>query len=282
MRTAIATHRAPRHVCRRPSHAGLLSPALSLLLAMLGALLLAPVAAWAAEPSCAMPANTTGTSVRIGQASGRVTFQVDRAGSAGRRLQVDYNDDTFYALFNAEGHAELAFALLAPENKVTVRLSETPPIRCTVDVPDFDQFYRVVLVWRDPVQLALHVIEPGQRLGTFGHISPEKPNADRSQGIGVMDVVTGAPRDGSTGEVSYVIANPRAIPPGRFFNFRLEYLTRGETPAPPYCDDNPLATIGVQLIVIDGGKVAQRSFGTARARCGQPLSEGARFQPLRQ
>jgi len=229
-----------------------------------------------------LPANAGGTSVRVGQASGRAAVQVDRAGSAGRTLEVDYNDDTFFATFNADGRAQLAFALLAPTNKITVRLSETAPIACTVDVPDFDQIYRVVLLWRDPVKLALHVIEPGQRLGTFGHISPDKPNTDRAQGIGVMDIATDAPQGGSTGEISYVIDNPRAIPPGRFFNFRLEYITRGETPSPPYCDENPLATIGVQLVVIDGGKVSQRGYGTGRARCGQPLSEGARLQPLRQ
>ncbi len=243
-------------------------------------LLLGTQPGWAAT-GCNLPPGVEDTTVQVSQASGRALIDVERPTAARQTVEISYNGETYFQTSDAEGRARITLALTAPQNKVSIHQRRFSVIHCEIDAPDFAQIYRVILRWRDPVLLALHVVEPGRKLATFGHVSPARPNTDLTQGLGQIDVATGVPPDGSTGEVSYVVDNVRTLPTGRFFNFRLEYVTRGETAKPPHCDEHPLANIQAQLIIIDAGQVTERSFGTGRAACGQTLSPAARLLPLR-
>jgi hypothetical protein len=182
---------------------------------------------------------------------------------------------------NEAGNARVSFALLAPANRFKVYLADLAPVACTLDEPDFDKYFRVALIWQDPVLLDLHVVEPGRVLAAFGSISRGRPNLDLRQGEGRMDVVTGSPVDGVTAQLSYVVARPSATTQTKLYSFRMEYITRGNIPRPPYCDENPLADIPAQLIILDRGKVTRRSYGTGRAQCGEPLTDAQRLMPLR-
>ena len=255
-----------------------------------GLLCLASGAALAQAPGAAQeppPAPCTNmdklgaTQLRVTQQYGRALVEVNRPNSAGRKVEVEYGDESYIGKFDQNGRARMGFALTAPKNEVAVRISETPVVTCKVDVPEFSKFFRVVLRWRDPVQLDLHVIEPGRRLGDFGHISPSRPNNNLAQGMGQMDVVGGAPADGATAEVSYVVPDATTIPADSVFGYRVEYVTRGMKPEPPHCDDHPLASPLMELIMIDKGKTTVRKIGTNHARCGEPIPEARRLMVIR-
>ncbi|MSO90265.1 MAG: hypothetical protein EXR01_01555 [Acetobacteraceae bacterium] len=69
------------------------------------------------------------------------------------------------------------------------------------------------------MQFDLHVVEPGRKMGEFGHVSPQRSNTNFSQGVGRMDVVTVAPAEGATAETSYAV--PRKTSEAQFY-----YATR--------------------------------------------------------
>jgi len=271
----------------RPAAASLLRAAIAggvLCLAASAAMAQAPGGGAAQEPLLAPCTNMDklgATQLRVSQQYGRALVEVNRPNSAGRKVEVEYGDESYVGKFDQNGRARMGFALTAAKNEVAVRISETPVVTCKVDVPEFNKIFRVVLRWRDPVQLDLHVIEPGRRLGDFGHISPSRPNNNLAQGMGQMDVVGGAPADGATAEVSYVVPDAAAIPADSVFGYRVDYVTRGAKAEAPYCDDLPLASPLMELIIIDKGKVSMRKIGTNRARCGEQIPEARRLMVIR-
>jgi hypothetical protein len=221
------------------------------------------------------------TQLRVTQQYGRALVELTRPNSAGRKVEIEYGDESYIGKFERDGRARLGFALTDAKNEISIRLSETPTLVCKIEVPEFAKIFRVILRWRDAVQLDLHVIEPGRRLGEFGHVSPARPNTNFAQGLGQMDVVSGVPTDGATAESSYVVPDASAIPADSVFGFRAEYVTRGMKPQPPHCDDHPLAAPPIELIVIDKGKVTARKMATNRAPCGEALAENRRYMTIR-
>ena len=115
------------------------------------------------------------TQLRVTQQSGRALVELTRPNSTGRKIEIEYGDESYVGRFERDGRARLGFALTDAKNEISIRMSETPAITCKIDVPDFAKIYRVILRWRDPIQLDLHVIEPGRRMGEFGHVSPGRP-----------------------------------------------------------------------------------------------------------
>ena len=223
-----------------------------------------------------------GTQFRVTQQFGRALVEISRPNSAGRKVDIEYGDELYSVKFGADGRVRAGFPLTAPENQFTINMSETPPITCSVNVPEFNRLYRVILRWRDPVQLDLNVIEPGGRLGEVGHVNAIRPNSNLSQGIGQMDVVSVAPSEGATAEMSYVVTNPGSIPAGSAFSYRVEYVTRGLQPDAPYCDDHPLAAPQFEFITIENGQVNTRKMSVNHARCREKITDARRLMPIRQ
>lgn len=247
-----------------------------------GACMALAAASGAAQAQCTTPPSAAGTVVRVEQRQARATVEVTRPNSAGRKAEIEYNDEVFTTRFDAQGKARISFVLTAPDNEIAVRLTESATITCKVDVPDFQKLYRITLQWRDTVKLDLDVVEPGRRPGGFGHINRSRPNADLTQGLGQLDVVTDAVDDGATAQVSYVVADAATIPAGSVMGLRLDYLSRGAKPEPPFCGDHPRATVAFEVITLDRGQIRRGSFGVGRARCGEALAENARLMRIRQ
>ena len=220
------------------------------------------------------------TQLRVSQQYGRALVEFSRPNSAGRKVEVDYGDESYIGQFDRDGKARLGFALTAAKNEIGIRVVEMPRVTCKIDVPEFNKIYRVVMRWRDPVQLDLHIVEPGAKLGDAGHVSPARPNTNLSQGIGQLDVISGLPADGATSETSYVVRDDSAIAADAVFSFRAEYVTRGMKPVLPYCDDGALASLQVDLIIVEKGSVTTSKLGTNRLHCGDVLPENRRLMEL--
>ena len=226
-----------------------------------------------------LPANTQ---LQVTQQQGRALVEIVRPGSTGRKVDIEYGDELYSPKFGPDGKLRFAFALTAASNEFTLAMTETAPITCTLTVPNFQKLYRVILRWRDPVQLDLNILEPGGRTGETGDVSGIRPNIELAAGIGTMDIVDGAPADGATAELSYVVANSALIPPNSVFGFKLDYVTRGVQPDAPYCDDQPLAAPQFDFIVITNGQMTSRRMTTNRAHCREKIADARRLMPIRQ
>ena len=218
--------------------------------------------------------------LRVTQQRGRALIEIVKPNSAKRKLDVEYGEELYTQKFAADGTIRLGFALTAPENTVTLTMSETAPVTCTISVPEFNKIFRAVLRWHDPVQLDLNILEPNGRMGETGNVSGGRPNSNRNHGIGQMDIIGGVPADDATGEISYV-ADMTAIPSDGVFGFKVDYVTRGSQPETPYCDDNALATPRIDFIKIQGGKVTFEKLSLNRARCREKIADSRRLMPLR-
>jgi len=238
--------------------------------------------ALAAAGECKMPADTRGTTLVLDQQDGRAELTVTRLNSAGRKFKIEYNDELFVGKFEADGRAVVNFSLTAPANDLSIRLAELPLITCKIAVPEFARIFRVVMRWRDPVKMDLDVVEPGRQAGGFGDINRNRPNTDLKQGLGQIDLIADPAEEGATGEISYVVANGATILAAGMPTFRAEYVSRGNPPQPPFCGDSARAAVPFELYVISRGEVKRSNYSTARARCGEPLSDTARLMRLRQ
>jgi len=221
------------------------------------------------------------TQLKVSQQFGRILVEITRPSSVGRKVEIDYGDESYVGQFDRDSKTRIGFALIAAKNDIDIRIVETPTISCKIDVPEFSKLYRVVMRWRDPVQVDLHVIEPGASIGDVGDVSPGRPNTNLSEGLGQLDVISGSPADGATSETSYVIHDNAVIPQGSIFDFRAEYVTRGMKPALPYCDDGALASPPIDLIIVDRGKVTTSFLNTNRLHCGTAIAENRRLMVLR-
>jgi hypothetical protein len=242
----------------------------------LGCILTTCAAAAAQTPATCSNLDRLGaTRLQVNEQSARATVDVLQPGGAGRRVEVDYGDEAFIGVIGRDGKAQISFALTSATNEFDIQLSETPAVRCKLDVPEFKKVYRAILRWRDPIQLDLHVIEPGGRLGGAGDVGP-----NQTHGLGQMDLIGHVPVDGGTSETSYVVPDGSTLAPDRIFEFRVEYVTRGMKPVLPYCDDGALASAQMELIIIDRGVATNTNVGTNRLHCGVAVPENRRFMVL--
>jgi hypothetical protein len=219
--------------------------------------------------------------LRVSESRGRLSVEVQRPQSAGRKIDVEYGDEVYSQKFGSDGRVRVAFSLTAPENQVTITTTEMLPVTCTVKVPEFAKVNRVIVRWHDPVQLNLYVLEPGGRPGEVGEVDGTRPNQDHKSGIGEMDIVGGVPVEESTGEMAYSV-DVAAIPEGGVFGYKLDYMSRGSMPEPPFCDDNPLATPQFDFITITRGEVKTAKMGMNRAHCREKIPDNRRLMQIRQ
>lgn len=230
---------------------------------------------------CDKPLNFgIGTEAHITQARGRAMIEIVYPAAAGRKIDVEYGDELYSRKFGDDGVIRLAFALTAAENTFTVSLSEMAPVTCSLSVPDFDKYYRVILRWHDPIKLDLHVVEPNGRLNETGHVTSKRPNNDHTQGIGEIDIVGVPPTGDEVGETSYVV-DAKSVPTDGVFSFKVDFVSRGSDAVPPYCGDNALATPRIDFIKIQAGTVSVSRMSLNRARCQEKIPDNRRLIPLR-
>ena len=237
-----------------------------------------------------MPCRNTGwlgaEQIHISQIAGRAQVELTQPDRAGHAMEIEYGDQTYIGTFDQNGRARVGFILTEAIAEFIIRLNDAPPMTCEVEVPDFDQIFRVVLRWHEPVQLDLTVIEPGGKVGDIGHINTARPNTLFTHGIGYMDLVNDIPAEGGTAELSYVVPAGTVMPAIAAqaqgdFHFQVEYISRGLQPEAPYCDDHPLAVAHMELITIEKGKVTTRKLRTNHARCGEAVAGPRRFISVR-
>lgn len=242
---------------------------------------LLPGTAAMAGAECVLPPDMGQTTFKISEMHGRALIEASRPSGGGGKVTVDYGQESYATRFSADGKAQIAIAMFEPVNELSVRMQETAVIHCKVEVPNFKKIYRVILGWNEAVRLDLDVLEPGRPAGGSGNVNRLRPNNDKKQGIGEIDVMITGTEDGSSGQTSYVVADPTTIPAEGAMILRVEYTSRDVSPQPPFCGDSPKSAVPFELTIIQGGKVTRRNYATVRATCGEKLPDIMRLLRLR-
>lgn len=255
----------------------------SLLALGFGAMLLAfPGAARAASPGTCTSTLAPRMVVTADETNGRASIIVAAPEvSASGVARVDYDGETYATRFDDKGFARLDVSLMAPSNALSVSVANLGTVKCDVPFPEIEQVFRVILRWRDPVKLDLHVIEPFGTEEGDGHVSSARPNADLAHGLGTLDVNTPAIEEDSTAEQSYVVLQS-ARPARGIFTYRADYVSRGATPAGDYCEQGKFANVSFDLLTLDHGKkIGPRKYATGVMACGQELAHEVEFQRVK-
>ena len=160
-------------------------------------------------------------------------------------------------VFSAEGIAHFAIALTKDPSPVIVHYRDGTSSSVGIDTANLASVFRITLQWEAPVDLNLHVIEPGGKLGAHGDASPgHAPELFDLKGrIDLEDDGTGL----SPFQESYVFPNALQRPAGEF-TIHVENVTLGRTPSGPYCGTGEYAQIEFSLLIADRGEVKKRNY----------------------
>jgi hypothetical protein len=179
-------------------------------------------------------------------------------------VRASYGSWEQEAAFSGEGVASLAVAITDDKSPIILTYRDETSTEIPVDTSALATVLRITLQWEAPVDLNLHVVEPGGVPGwkgdaTAGH-APEQFGL-----IGKLDLA-----DDGTGvgpfQESYVLSN-RLDRPNDIFAIYIENATRGRRPSEDHCGQGQYARIGVNLIVADRGKINRRHIELPAAAC---------------
>jgi hypothetical protein len=174
------------------------------------------------------------------------------------------------AFFSDDGVAHLAVALTGAPGPITLRYQDETTSAVEIEAGSPATALRVTLQWELPVDLNLHVVEPGGRVNEKGDAAVG--HAPEQFGFaGRIDLQDDGKGSGPFQE-SYVFPD-RLQRPTDVFTIYVEDASRGREPAEPHCGKGRLAIIRFSLVIADRGKVSKRPFTLTPADCGQPLDD---------
>lgn len=168
----------------------------------------------------------------------------------------------FHTAFDGAGHAEAIVPLFQAITHITWTDPGGAELKADVTFEDYDRTVQIVLLWDDPIDLDLRLIEPK---GPFsaddaGNVHAGQPNTDFSHGYGVLVRADNGQAEGSHAEI-YVLSsdhNPvlkETLKRGVIAQ-KVDFVTRDAVRKSPYCD---------------GGEFAAPSFTVYRNVYGRSL-----------
>ncbi len=162
-------------------------------------------------------------------------------------IEFDVAGHPFSAAFDATGRAQAVVPLFGASTHVTWTDAGGTPQAVDIAFDNFDDTVQVVLLWTDPVDLDLRIVEPR---GPFpanaaGNVSADRPNTDGQSGYGVLVRPDDGTAPGTHAEI-YVLAKNRnpirneTLSRGELVQ-KIGYATRELVRTEEYCDKGALA-----------------------------------------
>jgi hypothetical protein len=188
----------------------------------------------------------------VAERDGIVTVGMVDAGRGGQRLKLTVDGIVYAATFGSSGVLQVRAPLFHPFAEVTWADSNGTQCRKPVTFTGFATAYRAALVWQDSADLALHVGESGAKPGDPAHyVSALRPNRDLSAGDGEM-LTFGEQAAGASRVQLYRVPLDRQpiVDPPSFF---VEFVSRGNPAAEPYCGTSPEAQPAIRLLLVANG-----------------------------
>jgi hypothetical protein len=201
--------------------------------------------------------------------------------AAGAAIRVAYLEQglSFRGRLDAAGRAELAVSLVDPAAGFEVAVEGRDIRTLTIPFPDHRTVTKVLLVWDDPVDLDLHVLEPDARLGgNAGDIHASTTNRDGRRGRGRLERSDDGTAAGSKVE-AYVLEEARR-PAGRSLGLYVSDVSRGRLTHGEHCGAGRHAGIPYRVLTLETGQLKLRRYSLGPLACGRDLDDAAFFVPI--
>lgn len=229
------------------------------------------------ERKAPKPQPATGAcTAKIGEADGIVTVEINDPARASTAARVAVGDWTFGGTFDSQGRLKLEAPLLSETAEVAWTDANGGPCQHSVRFSHFAQALEAAIVWSEPIDIKLHVVEPGAAFGAAaGYLAAEQPNRTLQNGFGVLRQF-GSELAGTVRAQSYALPIGQERVKAQSASLYVGFASRGNPAKPPYCGNSDQATAHYTLVTLRYGNVASRKLGFAPRECGyvfQGLSE---------
>jgi hypothetical protein len=230
----------------------------------------APDAAAAAPSTC--PAATISVLDDLGLL--RIRIQSDC--HKGEKIYATYDTIEYTSQFDKNGLAIFSIPIVESQGNVLLRYQRDnagDPGKLPFKSSTAGGAARITLQWEAPVDLNLHVVEPGGEAGkggdaAVGPAGPAKPL------LGKIDLLDDGSGFGPFQE-SYVIAS--GMQPATLVA-AVENASRGRMPSGEHCEGGEHALVLFSLVIMEKGKARRRRYELSARPCGQPLNDQSYFQ----
>ena len=237
--------------------------------------------------SCGTPTVKT-TALEAGQ----MRIAVSSPCRAAQTFIWTYGGAEFAAALDGAGRQDiLVDAFAGTSTAVEVKFNDATVLALSVEALDLDKVSKVALLWHAPVDLDIHAFEYAALPGSSGHISSATPSSlltarewieksGRGHGyLSTHSTVSGRAHSGRERLAVYTFLHKE----GQAFGLvttAVDFATRGERPAPPYCGKESQSEIAFRIMTWSRhGQVSLEPGVIASAECGQTLAPSARLNP---
>lgn len=193
----------------------------------------------------------------------------------GAVARIEAEGLTLAASFDDNGHARILLPLFHPEVEIRWQAADEAMKNKRVRFSGFRNALRVALIWHDPVDLDLHVVEPGATFGaSSGHVSPDH----LTSGLGIMHVDGHSQPTGDRVEV-YDLP-PERNPHEGLFKVYVDVAATDTGARSSPCGE--LAGPEFQLRILRYGNVDDQNFGFKKGACaaGRAVKHPIKFRDV--
>ncbi|CAH2603545.1 conserved protein of unknown function [Rhodovastum atsumiense] len=208
-------------------------------------------------------------------AGGVLVVTLDNPCRAGQTATLAYEDREYVSVFDEAGRTTRFVAVPVPVATVSLDLNMRAPQPLDVRMNGLDDTLLVALRWLGEAQLDLHVVAPGGTLGGHGDVfARSDPGANSGR---FLDA--GAPPSGWREQI-FVLPG-RSHDPHALYSVHVEFRSRGDVAAAPWCGDDARAAPQFDVVMLDHGTMRRQSMKLEAVRCGARLERGQRFIRIR-
>lgn len=189
-------------------------------------------------------------------------------------VRVVYGTWEREARFSEDGVVQLAAPVIEAKGQVLLSYLDGSWSEAIPGAPaQVANALRITLQWDAPVDLNLHVVEPGGSVGGRGDaVAGGTPGGNGTMGrIDLEDDGKGV----SPFLESYLITNPAKA--RELFSVHVENVTRGWVPAGDHCRGGQYAQVPITLVVWDHGQTSARNIRLPIASCNMRLAPAEYF-----
>lgn len=189
----------------------------------------------------------------IAERNGIVTVLLLDPSRANQRTTITADGFTYGAGFDSTGHLHAEAPLFHSEGEISWAGREGRICHQQQSFTGFASAFFSAIEWKGTPNLALHVVEPGGRLGgTSSYISALRTNSDFRAGDGTILTFGDAGPDTSRVQL-YTRPPDRPKPLGQLDAF-VEFKSRGNPTVPPFCGAGAQARPRVRVLHVSDGR----------------------------